>query len=256
MLARREFAEEFGLAGTESRLPRSRRRPAARRQVADGIGGGVGTSMPTSCTATPLSSSGRRDRDGCKHSPRSTGPPGSPRRARAESSSRARCIPRTPGRRCGRYWAVMTWYPPARHLLRARDFADSRYFEHVGVADLARAARLSPAHFSRAVHAARSASRRTSSAQTRRLERAAALLRKHRPQRGRRLPSTSDCRASARSPRASGECTGMSPTTYRASRLPPASAHARVPACVVRALQPSATTACLEKTKRPARLIP
>jgi AraC-like DNA-binding protein len=66
--------------------------------------------------------------------------------------------------------------PPARHLLRARDLADSRYFEPLGVADLARAAGLSQAHFSREF-------RRTFGEAphqyllTRRLERAAALLR-------------------------------------------------------------------------------
>lgn len=39
--------------------------------------------------------------------------------------------------------------PPARHLLRARDLADSRYFEPLTVVDLAREAGLSRAHFSR-----------------------------------------------------------------------------------------------------------
>ena len=39
--------------------------------------------------------------------------------------------------------------PPARHLLRARDLADSRYAEPLGVKDLARASGLSSAHFSR-----------------------------------------------------------------------------------------------------------
>src|SRR6266540_4649488 len=65
--------------------------------------------------------------------------------------------------------------PAARHLLRAKDLADSRYFDPVGVADLARAAGLSRAHFSREF-------RRTFGEPphvyllTRRLERAAALL--------------------------------------------------------------------------------
>ncbi len=39
--------------------------------------------------------------------------------------------------------------PPARHLLRAKDLADARYADPLAVPDLARAARLSPAHFSR-----------------------------------------------------------------------------------------------------------
>src|SRR3981081_2125645 len=43
----------------------------------------------------------------------------------------------------------LTPLPPARQLRRAKDLADSRYFERLDVATLARAARLSPAHFSR-----------------------------------------------------------------------------------------------------------
>jgi AraC-like DNA-binding protein len=39
--------------------------------------------------------------------------------------------------------------PPARRLARAKDLADGRNFEPLKVADLARAAGLSPAHFSR-----------------------------------------------------------------------------------------------------------
>ena len=36
----------------------------------------------------------------------------------------------------------MAFVPPARHLLRAKDLADARYFEPLGVDDLARAAAL------------------------------------------------------------------------------------------------------------------
>ena len=43
----------------------------------------------------------------------------------------------------------MAFVPPARHLLRAKDLADARYFEPLDVDDLARAAGLSRAHFSR-----------------------------------------------------------------------------------------------------------
>ena len=43
----------------------------------------------------------------------------------------------------------MTFAAPARQLLRAKDLADSRYSEPLDVATLARAARLSQAHFSR-----------------------------------------------------------------------------------------------------------
>jgi AraC-like DNA-binding protein len=43
----------------------------------------------------------------------------------------------------------MAFVPPARHLLRAKDLADARYFEPLAVDDLAHAAGLSRAHFSR-----------------------------------------------------------------------------------------------------------
>ena len=66
--------------------------------------------------------------------------------------------------------------PPARHLLRARDLADRRYAEPLDVADLARAARLSPAHFSREFARAFGETPHRYLL-TRRLERAAALLR-------------------------------------------------------------------------------
>jgi AraC-like DNA-binding protein len=122
--------------------------------------------------------------------------------------------------------------PPARHLVRAKDLVDARYAEPLGVADLARAARLSPAHFSREF-------RRTFGESphqyllTRRLERAAALLR------------TTDwsvadvCVAVGLSSVGSfttsfGRMFGCTPTAYRA-RFPSAGALALVPACVVRA---------------------
>jgi AraC-like DNA-binding protein len=43
----------------------------------------------------------------------------------------------------------VTPVPPERHLLRAKDLADARYREPLDVAALARAAFVSPAHFSR-----------------------------------------------------------------------------------------------------------
>ncbi len=79
---------------------------------------------------------------------------------------------RVPWRRT--YWG-MPLVPAARHLLRARDLADARYFEALTVADLAAAAGLSRAHFSGQF-------KRTFGESphqyllTRRLERAASLL--------------------------------------------------------------------------------
>src|SRR3954452_16770928 len=70
----------------------------------------------------------------------------------------------------------MAHVPTARHLLRAKDLADARYFEGLNVAELAAAAGLSRAHFSRAFHRAFRESPHAYLL-TRRLERAASLLR-------------------------------------------------------------------------------
>jgi AraC-like DNA-binding protein len=124
----------------------------------------------------------------------------------------------------------MAYAPPARHLLRAKDLADSRYFEPLAVDDLAGAAGLSRAHFSREF-------RRTFGESphayllTRRLERAAALLRDT-------DRSVLDiCLAVGLSSVGSFTTSfkrmfGRSPTAYRAA-FPPAARHARVPMCVV-----------------------
>jgi len=66
--------------------------------------------------------------------------------------------------------------PPARHLLRAKDLIDARYREPLDVPTLARAAHLSPAHFSREFRRAFGETPHQYLL-TRRLERAAALLR-------------------------------------------------------------------------------
>ena len=126
----------------------------------------------------------------------------------------------------------MAYAPPARHLLRAKDLADARYFEPLGVDDLARAAGLSRAHFSRAFRKAFGESPH-SYLLTRRLERAAALLRST-------DRSVADiCFSVGLQSLGSFTTTfsrtyGLSPTAYRAA-YPPAAALARVPACVVRA---------------------
>ncbi|MDQ6851845.1 MAG: AraC family transcriptional regulator [Actinomycetota bacterium] len=126
----------------------------------------------------------------------------------------------------------MSSLPPARHLLRAKDLVDARYFEPVGVADLARAAGLSRAHFSREFRRAFGESPHTYLL-TRRLERAAALLRSTD-----RSVADICCSVGLQSvgsfTTSFGRMFGRSPTAYRAA-FPPASRYALVPACVVRA---------------------
>ena len=125
----------------------------------------------------------------------------------------------------------MAFVPPARHLLRAKDLADSRYFEPLGVDDLARAAGLSRAHFSREFRRAFGESPHAYLL-TRRLERAAALLRTT-------DRSVADVCLSVGLQSIGSFTTsftrtfGVSPTAYRAS-FPPASRYALVPACVMR----------------------
>ena len=72
--------------------------------------------------------------------------------------------------------APMASHPIARHLVRAKDLADARYAEPLTVADLARSAGLSQAHFSREFRRAFGESPHVYLL-TRRLERAAAMLR-------------------------------------------------------------------------------
>ncbi len=126
----------------------------------------------------------------------------------------------------------MTYAPTARHLLRAKDLADSRYADPLDVDDLANAAGLSRAHFSREFRRAFGESPHAYLL-TRRLERAAALLR------------TSDrsvveiCFAVGLQSLGSFTSSftrtyGISPTAYRAA-FPPASHLAVVPSCITRA---------------------
>jgi AraC-like DNA-binding protein len=125
----------------------------------------------------------------------------------------------------------MAFVPPARHLLRAKDLADARYFERLDVDALAEAAGLSRAHFSREFRRAFGESPH-GYLLTRRLERAAALLRST-------DRSVADICLSVGLQSIGSFTTsftrtyGMSPTAYRAS-FPPASLLARIPACVAR----------------------
>jgi AraC-like DNA-binding protein len=126
----------------------------------------------------------------------------------------------------------MVFAPTARHLLRAKDLADARYFEPLGVDDLARAAGLSRAHFSREFRGAFGESPHAYLL-TRRLERAAALLRS--TDRSVAEVCFSVGLQSVGSFTTSFTRTyGMSPTAYRAA-FPPAAQHALIPTCVVRA---------------------
>src|SRR4051794_12930954 len=125
----------------------------------------------------------------------------------------------------------MAYAPPARHLLRAKDLADARYAEPLDVDDMAAAAGLSRAHFSREFRRAFGESPHAYLL-TRRLERAAALLRTTDRAVGEvcldvGLTSVGSFTTSFR------RMFGKSPTEYRAS-FPPAAAWARIPACVVR----------------------
>jgi AraC-like DNA-binding protein len=125
----------------------------------------------------------------------------------------------------------MAFVPPARHLLRAKDLADARYLEPLEVSDLAEAARLSPAHFSREFRRAFGESPHQYLL-TRRLERAAALLRTT-------DRSVADVcfsvglQSVGSFTTSFGRMFGMSPTRYRAAH-PPAATQAQVPTCVLR----------------------
>jgi AraC-like DNA-binding protein len=136
-------------------------------------------------------------------------------------------LPRTP-----RNTELMAHVPTARHLLRAKDLADARYFEPLGVDDLARAAGLSRAHFSREFRRAFGESPHAYLL-TRRLERAAALLRN--TDRSVADICLSVGLQSLGSFTASFTRTyGVSPTSYRTS-FPPAADYALIPTCVLRA---------------------
>jgi AraC-like DNA-binding protein len=121
---------------------------------------------------------------------------------------------------------------PARHLLRAKDLADGRYREPLDVPALARAARLSPAHFSREFRRAFGETPHQYLL-TRRLERAAALLR-NTDRSVADICFTVGLSSVGSFTTSFGRTFGLSPTAYRAS-YPAAATRARIPTCVLRA---------------------
>src|SRR5438034_3391256 len=122
--------------------------------------------------------------------------------------------------------------PPARHLLRARDLADARYREPLDVPALARAANLSPAHFSREFRRAFGETPHQYLL-TRRMERAAALLR-NTDRSVADICLTVGLRSLGSFTTTFGRTFGLSPTAYRAAH-PPASDRVRIPTCVLQA---------------------
>jgi AraC-like DNA-binding protein len=126
----------------------------------------------------------------------------------------------------------MAFVPPARHLLRAKDLADSRYSEPLTVDDLAAAAKLSRAHFSREFRRAFGESPH-GYLLTRRLERAAALLR-NTDRSVAEICFSVGLQSVGSFTTSFTRTYGIPPTAYRAS-FPPASDYALIPTCVLRA---------------------
>jgi AraC-like DNA-binding protein len=126
----------------------------------------------------------------------------------------------------------MAFVPPARHLLRAKDLADARYAQPLDVGDMADAAGLSRAHFSREFRRIFGESPH-GYLLTRRLERAAALLR-NTDHSVAEICFSVGLQSVGSFTSSFGRVYGCSPTEYRAS-FPPAAQYALVPTCVLRA---------------------
>jgi AraC-like DNA-binding protein len=120
--------------------------------------------------------------------------------------------------------------PPARYLLRAKDFVDARYAEPITVEDLAAAAGLSRAHFSRMFARTFGESPRCY-LQSRRLERAAALLR-YTDRSVADICIMVGLQSVGSFTSSFARVFGLPPAAYRAS-MPPAAVQARVPSCIL-----------------------
>jgi AraC-like DNA-binding protein len=121
---------------------------------------------------------------------------------------------------------------PNRHLLRAKDLIDARYRLALDVPALAEAAHMSPAHFSRAFRAAFGETPHQYLL-TRRLERAAALLR-NTDWSVLEVCHAVGLRSVGSFTTSFGRAYGTSPTAYRAQQPSPLT-RARVPTCVLQA---------------------
>ncbi len=125
----------------------------------------------------------------------------------------------------------MAFVPPERHLLRARDLADARYFDELDVDALAAVAGLSRAHFSREFKRAFGESPHAYLL-ARRLERAAALLR-NTDRTVLDVCLSVGLRSLGSFTTSFTRAYGAPPAAYRAQH-PPAADRALVPACVRR----------------------
>jgi AraC-like DNA-binding protein len=120
---------------------------------------------------------------------------------------------------------------PVRHLLRAKDLVDASYRAPLDVPGLARAAHLSPAHFSREFRQAFGETPHKYLL-TRRLERAAELLR-NTDRSVAEICITVGLRSVGSFTTSFGRAFGLSPNAYRAAHPP--SERARIPTCVLQA---------------------
>ena len=136
-----------------------------------------------------------------------------------------------------------------RHLLRAKDIVDARYREPLDVAALARAAHLSEAHFSREFRRAFGESPHQYLL-TRRLERAAALLR-HTDRSIPEICFAVGLRSVGSFTTSFGKAFGRSPAAYRAAH-PPAAERAPIPTCLIQAWGRPASSRFREDEQRVA----